>query len=523
MTKNNNISQRSLCLYFQVHQPMRVKRYRFFQIGSDHYYYDDFLNRSIIERVAEKCYIPANKTIFDLIKKHKGAFKVAYSISGTVIDQLEKYAPKVLDSFRELSETGCVEFLAETYSHSLAALKDEKEFRNQVEMHALKIERLFGQKPTAFRNTELVYSDNIGEMIYQMGYETMLVEGAKHILGWKSPNYIYKNPDEPGLKLLMRNYRLSDDIAFRFSNRDWAEWPLTTEKFCSWINNIESDEPAVNIFMDYETFGEHQWEETGIFDFLKNLPDQVLTNTDLVFRTPSEITALNEAASFVHATHPVSWADEERDLTAWLGNELQDDAFENLYAIAPHLYECKDPSILKDWQYLQNSDHFYYMCTKWFSDGNVHNYFTPFDSPYDAYINYMNVLSDFEIRVKEICECNDKKEKKEVVNVKLTTGGKEQYSKLKEKDESIVKSKVPVWDIEQIPKTKLKIALRKLDPFALFVLISNGDLGLESKIKKSLGKRVLMKIDAYAAEKKKVSKRDVAKYKKQLLKAINED
>ncbi|MBI9034768.1 MAG: glycoside hydrolase family 57 protein [Bacteroidales bacterium] len=520
MTKNSKKSQRSICLYFQVHQPMRLKRYRFFQIGADHYYYDDFLNRSIIKRVAEKCYLPTNKLILDLIKEYNGDFRVAFSLTGTVIDQLEVHAPEVIESFRELADTGCVEFLAETYSHSLAALKDEKEFQNQVHLHADKMMKLFNQKPTCFRNTELVYSDHIGEMVYKMGYETMLMEGAKHILGWKSPNYIYKNPDEADLKLIMRNYKLSDDIAFRFSNRDWNEWPLTTEKFSDWLNNIDIAEPTVNIFMDYETFGEHQWEETGIFEFLKNLPGKVLERTDLCFRTPSEVADINTAASYMHAPNPVSWADEERDLTAWLGNELQIDAFENLYAIAPRVYECKDEDILNDWKYLQNSDHFYYMCTKWYSDGDVHNYFTHFDSPYDAYINYMNVLADFEIRVKEICKCTGENIS-EKHNVELPNNLNAEDLKSSLKVEKKTKNQeISNLNLDDISKTKLKSILKDFEPIELYSLISSCDHNIGQTIRANIGKRVLTKVEVYVIEKQYVNINDKEKNLQKFVDAI---
>ena len=390
---------RTICLYFQVHQPFRFRRYRFFDIGNDHYYYDDYTNESIINKVAEKCYLPANNILLDLIRKHGNHFKIAFSISGIAIDQFELYTPHVLKSFQKLAETGSVEFLAETNAHSLVALKDKNEFFKQVRIHEEKIEKYFGQKPRVFRNTELVYSDEMGAMVAEMGYKAMLTEGAKHVLGWKSPNYLYCNAINPKLKVLLKNFKLSDDIAFRFSNKGWNEWPLTAEKYTGWLNNINRKEEVVNLFMDYETFGEHQWAETGIFKFLKAFPGSVLSNSDFSFNTPSEVVNKLQPVSAVHVPHPISWADEERDLTAWLGNELQEEAFNKLYDLSEKISKCKDETILKDWNYLQTSDHFYYMCTKFFSDGDVHAYFNPYESPYDAFINYMNVLSDFEIRV----------------------------------------------------------------------------------------------------------------------------
>ena len=392
---------RSICFYFQVHQPFRLKTYRFFNIGSDHHYYDDYQNQFIIKRVAEKCYLPMNNLLLDLINEYGSVFKVSFSISGTALDQFEMYVPEVLDSFRRLARTGCVEFLAETYGHSLSALKSKEEFSKQVRKHSQRIEQLFGVKPTTFRNTELIYSDQIGEMVADMGYSTMLTEGAKHVLGWKSPNYMYCNAINPKLKILLKNFRLSDDIAFRFSQQSWEEWPLTTEKFVGWLNAIDPKEEIVNLFMDYETFGEHQWPETGIFDFMRALPSRVFSHSNFTFNTPGELAEKLQPAGAIHVPYPISWADEERDLTAWLGNELQDEAFDSLYAIVDKIWNCNDETIIKDWIYLQTSDHFYYMCTKWFSDGDVHKYFNPYGTPYEAFINYMNILSDFEIRVEK--------------------------------------------------------------------------------------------------------------------------
>lgn len=391
---------KTICFYFQVHQPFRLRRYRFFDIGKNHNYFDEFANRSIMRKVAEKCYLPTNKLMLDLIKEYGSRFRISYSISGTALDQFEMYAPDVLETFQKLAKTGSVEFLAETYSHSLSALKNREEFTRQVKAQIAKVENLIGYKPKSFRNTELIYSDEIGAMVADMGFNTMLTEGAKHILGWKSSNFVYSNAINPKLRLLLKNFRLSDDIAFRFSNRDWSEWPLTTEKYVHWLNNINPNEEIVNLFMDYETFGEHQWAETGIFDFMRALPGKVFANTNFEFLTPSEASQKHQPVALLHVPHPISWADEERDLTAWLGNELQDSAFNELYNLADMVEKIDDPNIKRDWLYLQTSDHFYYMCTKWFSDGDVHKYFNPYDTPYEAFINFMNVLSDFIIRLK---------------------------------------------------------------------------------------------------------------------------
>ncbi len=392
---------RSICFYFQVHQPFRLKRYRFFDIGKDHHYYDDYQNEFIVRRVADKCYLPMNQLLLDKIKEFGENFKVSFSISGVALDQFEMYTPEVIDSFKALADTGCVEFLAETYAHSLSALKSKEEFQNQVRHQQKRIKELLGYESTTFRNTELIYSDDIGAMVADMGFKTMLTEGAKHILGWKSPNYMYNNAINPKLKLLLKNFRLSDDIAFRFSQQDWESFPLTTEKYVDWLNQIDDKEEVVNLFMDYETFGEHQWIESGIFEFMRALPGKVLSHTNFSFNTPSELAEKMQPIASIHVPHPISWADEERDLTAWLGNEIQDEAFDKLYELEKYMVHIKDPVLRRDWEYLQTSDHFYYMCTKWFSDGDVHKYFNPYGSPYEAFINYMNVLSDFIIRVEE--------------------------------------------------------------------------------------------------------------------------
>ena len=391
--------KKSICLYFQVHQPSRLRLYRFFDIGKDSHYYDDFENRTILRRVAQKCYLPMNQLLLETIEKHKGKFKVAFSISGSALEQFDRYAPEVTESFRKLADTGCVEFLRETYYHSLASLSSPAEFSHQVLKHKAAIEAHFGVKPQAFRNTELIYSDAIGEEVYKMGFKTMLTEGARHIMGWRSPNYIYTNDFQPKLNLLLRNYGLSDDIAFRFENRGWAEWPLTAEKFTGWLAAAEGD--VVNLFMDYETFGEHRSAESGIFDFMRALPDKVLADKSMDFQTPSEVTRRHKSVSELSVPEAISWADEERDVTAWLGNELQQDAFNKLYSLTEKLALLNDPELWEDFGHLQESDHLYYMCTKFFSDGEIHKQFNPYDTPSEAFINYMNVLSDFMIRVND--------------------------------------------------------------------------------------------------------------------------
>ena len=378
---------------------MRLKKYRFFNMGKDHEYLDDYANRAIMQKVARECYLPMNELLAGLIRKNGKKFKVSFSISGIAVEQFRMYAPEVLDSFQALARTGCVEFLAETYSHSLAALADRDEFVAQVKQHCALMEKEFGVKPTAFRNTELIYSDHIGEVVASMGFRTMLAEGAKHVLGWKSPNYVYANAIDQKLHLLLRNFKLSDDIAFRFSDRGWSQWPLTAEKYVSWLNNPELPGEVINLFMDYETFGEHQKADSGIFEFMKHLPNAALATGSLKFATPTEVSKKFQPVAILHAPYPISWADEERDITAWLGNELQNEAFKKLYALKDKIRAINHPDFYHAWNFMQSSDHFYYMATKWFSDGDVHSYFNPYESPYEAFINYMNVLSDFEIEV----------------------------------------------------------------------------------------------------------------------------
>ncbi|MBN2368327.1 glycoside hydrolase family 57 protein [Candidatus Woesearchaeota archaeon] len=388
---------KSVCFYFQVHQPHRLKLYRVFDIGRNSNYFDKLKNKQIMEKVAKKCYLPTNNLVHQLIKATEGKFKVAYSITGTALEQFEKYVPAVIDSFKELSDTGCVEFLSETYYHSLSFLYSKEEFKKQVEMHRAKIQELFGQTPKVFRNTELIFNNELANYIEGLGYEGILAEGADHVLGWRSPNFVYRPKTTQKIRLLLKNYKLSDDIAFRFSNRGWKEWPLTTEKFASWADAAEGI--TLNFFMDYETFGEHQWEDTGIFNFMRHLPKE-LFKRNMTFKTPSEIIK-NEPIAELDIHSPVSWADVERDLSAWLGNKMQHAAINELYALEKSIKNSNDAKLIQDWRKLQTSDHFYYMCTKWFADGDVHKYFNPYDSPYDSYMTFMNILNDLAIRLKK--------------------------------------------------------------------------------------------------------------------------
>ncbi len=392
---------KNICLYFQLHQPFRLKRYRFFDVGKDHYYYDDYLNKLILKKVAQRCYLPTNELIYSLITEFNGQFKVSFSLTGILLDQLELYAPDVITSFKKLAATGHVEFLSETYSHSLAVLGSHDEFKHQVTLHKEKIESLFGLTPTVFRNTELVYSDAIGDLVSKMGYKAMLAEGAKHVLGWKSPNFLYYNVLDPKLKVLLRNYKLSDDIAFRFSNQSWSEWPLKSEKYLQWIKSSPANEDFINLFMDYETFGEHQPVESGIHQFFDHLVRLIIKDPDTGFTLPSEIVETHQSVGPLSVPYPSSWADEERDLSAWLGNEMQKEAFNKLNSVRNLVLQANDPELLKDWRYLQASDHLYYMSTKFFADQAVHNYFNPYNSPYDAFINFMNIVSDFILRLEK--------------------------------------------------------------------------------------------------------------------------
>jgi len=387
----------SVCFYFQVHQPLRLRHYTVFDKNDE--YFDDYKNGSICRKVANKCYLPTNRLLLELIRRFDGRFRIAYSVTGLLLEQLERYSPEVLSTFDALAETGCVEFLAETYYHSLSFLYSRTEFVEQINKHIEAINYFFGQKPRVFRNTELIYNNDLAALIESMDcFDAIISEGADHILGYRSPNFVYQPKGCNHLKLLLKNYSLSDDIAFRFSNRNWAQWPLTADKFARWVSNVNGNGNVVNLFMDYETFGEHQWEDTGIFDFMRHLPDEVLKHPDNNFKTPSEVIQAYGSADQVDVPHIISWADTERDLSAWLGNAMQSNAIHELYRLEKKIKDTKNEEIIGDWRKLQASDHFYYMCTKYFADGDVHKYFNPYDSPYDSYINFMNVLDHLHSR-----------------------------------------------------------------------------------------------------------------------------
>lgn len=394
----------SICLYFQVHQPIRIKKYRIFDIGVDDDYFSDksdssLNNKQILKKVARKSYLPANELLLRILKKNP-KFKVSFSISGVFLQQAEEFLPELLDSFKKLIETGQVELLSETSHHSLSFIYSKSEFRRQVQLHRRKIKDLFNFEPEVFRNTELIFNNDLAYEIEGLGYKGILTEGADHILGWRSPNFLYKPKGVKKLKALLKNYRLSDDIAFRFSSRDWSEYPLTASKFADWVSDFNGNGEIVNLFMDYETFGEHQWFDTGIFEFLKHLPEEIFKNPDNNFITPLEAVSKYEARGDIDVPHFISWADTERDLSAWTSNAMQIDALKKLYDLEKSVYELNDPKILEDWRRLSTSDHFYYMCTKWFSDGDVHKYFNPYETPYEAFIFFMNVLTDLKLRVQ---------------------------------------------------------------------------------------------------------------------------
>ncbi len=388
----------SVVFYFQVHQPYRLRRYSIFDSGTN--YFDQEHNKEICNKVADKCYIPTNRTMKELIDRHQGKFRISYSLTGTVIEQFKQWRPDVLDSFRALADTGCVEFIAETYYHSLAFLYNRDEFIRQTEAHRQLMMDLFGQAPRIFRNTELTYNNDVAQVVEEMGYDAILTEGADHILGYRSPNFIYNPPNCTKLRILLKNYRLSDDIAFRFSNQAWKEWPLNADRFAHWVNQINGNGYVCNLFMDYETFGEHQWADTGIFEFLDALPDAILANGNNDFLTVSQAVDRYPCVGEMDVPHMISWADTERDISAWLGNSMQANALNEIYRLAEDVLQSGDIELISDWRKLQTSDHFYYMCTKWFADGDVHKYFNPYESPYDAYINYVNILDSIQNRLK---------------------------------------------------------------------------------------------------------------------------
>ena len=391
----------TISFYLHVHQPFRINNFSVFDIGHNKPYFNDERNRFYLERIIKKSYLSTNKILLDLIKKTDGKFRISLSITGVVLDQLEHY-PEALKSFQNLVKTGCVEILSETYYHSLAYLYSREEFKKQVKEHKKLIKKLFNYTPTVFRNTELIYNNEMAGVVEDMGYKAILAEGWDPILDWRSPNFVYSPKGAKKIKLLLKNYRLSDDVAFRFSSREWKDWPLTAEKYVNWLNKINGNGEVVNLFMDYETFGEHQWECTGIFEFLKVFPLMVIEHPDNNFLTTSEVAKKYKSVGELDIHNILTWADTERDLSAWLGNDMQKSAIEEIYSLEEKVLATKDKKIIDDWRKLQTSDHFYYMCTKFFADGDVHKYFNPYESPYECFISFMNIINDLKLRIKKI-------------------------------------------------------------------------------------------------------------------------
>lgn len=396
------MSQKAIVLYLHVHQPYRIRHYTVFDSGASHDYFDAPLddrrsNEAIIHKVAEKSYQATNALLLKLLNEHP-EFRLSMSITGTILDQLQAWSPATLQSFKDIVDTGRVEIVAETYHHSLAFFYSRQEFEAQVGMHRAKVQELFGQTPQVFRNTELSYNNDLAYWADKAGYKGIIAEGWDPILGWRSPNFVYRPSYTDNIRLLMKNYRLSDDIAFRFGNRDWAGWPLTAEKFSHWLNDT-NDATNFNLFMDYETFGEHQWSDSGIFDFLNHLPKEWLKQEGHSFMTVSEVIDAFEPVDYVDTPYTTTWADTERDLSAWLGNPMQQQAIQALYDLQDPIMQTNDLALIEDWRRLQTSDHFYYMCTKWFSDGDIHAYFSPYETPYEAFMNFMNAWHDLKYRL----------------------------------------------------------------------------------------------------------------------------
>ncbi|HEY5442383.1 MAG TPA: glycoside hydrolase family 57 protein [Candidatus Saccharimonadales bacterium] len=395
---------KAIVLYLHVHQPYRVRHYTVFDSGVNHDYFDtDYdaqtSNERILRKVAEKSYLPTNRRLLQLLQEHP-EFKLSLSITGTVLEQLERWFPEALESFRLLTETGRVEIVGETYHHSLAFFYSREEFETQVDMHKRKVQTIFGQTPQIFRNTELAYNNDLAYWADQAGYKGILAEGWDPVLGWRSPNYVYRPAHTENIKLLLKNYHLSDDIAFRFGDSEWSEWPLTADKFAHWLSE-DQQATNFNLFIDYETFGEHQWDESGIFGFLEHMPREWLKTANHTFMTASEAIAAYEPVDQVDVPQTVTWADTERDLSAWLGNAMQSSSITGLYDLRDKIIGSNDWALIEDWRRLQTSDHFYYMCTKWFNDGDIHAYFSPYDTPYEAYINFMNAYRDLQLRLAE--------------------------------------------------------------------------------------------------------------------------
>lgn len=399
------MKQRAIVIYLLMHQPYRVNPYKIFDIGKHHSYFDSATyddrtnNEAVLRKVADKSYLPTLKLFEELNIKYP-AFKISLSISGTLLEQLEAWRPDIIALIRRLVNSGACELVGENYYHSLSFLYSRQEFEQQVQLHKRRTEELFNYSPTAFRNTEMIYNNDLAYWADKAGYQVILSEGWDKVLGWRSPNFVYRPKYTNNIRLLMKNYRLSDDIAFRFGDKAWSEWPLDSAKYVSWLN-AKSDEPLINLFMDFETFGEHQWADTGIFDFVRALPGEWLIDKNHTFMTVTEAAREFEPVDEIDTPFTTTWADTERDLTAWLGNSMQNNAIEAIYSLEEKIKKTNDHALINDWRKLQTSDHFYYMCTKWARDGDVHAYFSPYKSPYDAFINFMNTYHDLVYRLYE--------------------------------------------------------------------------------------------------------------------------
>lgn len=389
---------KQVCFIFQVHQPFRLRNFHFFEIGSHHYYYDEETNARIMRQVAEKSYFPTNEILQRLIKDHGSKIKISFAISGTALDQMEQYAPEALESFKELAATGNVEFLGQTYSTSLSSLRSKSAFKDEVVTHKRRINSLFGKTPKVFLNTGLIYSDEIGNIISDMGFKGVIVEGLFGFLNDQSPNYVYKSAEKASLKILLRNPFLSDDITLRFSNRNWSEWPLTADKYLGWLKGLPSQEQVVNLVMDYGTFGERHKKETGISNFLEYLLRYLVESKVLKLSTPEEVLRTFSTKGKLNIPDPISWTGMKKNLSAWLGNDMQKEAMDTLFEMEEAVKKTKDKLLHKDWVYLQSADHFLYMNNEGESGSNWYN---PYEGPYEAFMKYMNVLSDFQLKLQD--------------------------------------------------------------------------------------------------------------------------
>ena len=439
---------KTVCLYFEIHQNIHLKRYRFFDIGTDHYYYDDYENARSITETAERSYVPALEALIEMAKANPGEFKCAFSLSGCAIEQLENHAPQVIGLLQELNETGCVEFLAETYSHGFSSLKNEEIFRDEVQRLCKKVKLLFGQEPKIFRNSALIYSDEIGELVASMGFKGMLAEGAKHVLGWKSPHYVYNCCRNPKLKLLLRDYSLSEDISFRFNDSSWSEYPLFAETYADWVAKLPEQDQVVNIFMELCALGIFQPLSSNILEFMKALPAQ-FKQRGITFSTPSELCSKMKSAGDLTVTHPTSWVDEERDLSPWLGNVMQREAIDKLYSIADRVRICRDRRLQQDFDYLQASNNLRFMSTKPSSYGGYRGIY---DSPYDAFTNYMNILGDFITRVNDRYPLDIDNEELNSLLTTIKNQGDELT--LKDKEISKLQNMLAQADKKEAPKAK---------------------------------------------------------------------